>query len=154
MLKEVRIVAVLCALLALPLSAAAQEYKYFSVDIPPDWMLVDEPEEDKDGTFTLIVGRKDHSSVVMLVAGPNGGIDAATLAKSLSSSMGATGEPQENKGQYQYEYERDGVRGVACLAVDAKAKLYMMTAVSGDTQAAAPVLNSLRSAKYPLLIAK
>ena len=88
-MKLIARIAVLLALL-LPalaggLCAAPLTTKYYSLDLPPDWVVVNGPVT-RNGAVQVLLGQKDHKTSAAVIVGPAEPGDAEKAAETGSKA--------------------------------------------------------------------
>ncbi len=125
----------LLALLALPpLLGKAQAVpvttKYYSIDLPADWVVVNGPAKVKDAVQVLI-GQKNHKSSALIIVGPAKAGEAEAAAKANAKRLGGS-SPVLRQGQWEFTFEQQGLKGYSVVREDAPSGVLLMLVVSGD----------------------
>ncbi len=125
----------LLALLVLPpLTGKAQAVpvttKYYSVDLPADWVVVNGPAKVKDAVQVLL-GQKDHKASALIIVGPAKAGEAEAAARANAQRLGG-GKPVLRQGQWEFTFEQQGLKGYSIVREDASSGVLLMLVVSGD----------------------
>jgi hypothetical protein len=148
-LKSVRAAALTGALLAATAATAAPlTTKYYTLELPPDWKVVDGPKIQKDVVHVLL-GQTRHkcsASVTVSSAAPG---EAEKKAREAAKLLNGT-RPVSRNGQMEFTFKKMGDRGYCIIREDKQAKLLIMVIVSGDTRQA-NFIYSMRGG-YPALV--
>lgn len=125
----------LLALLALPpLQGKAQAVpvttKYYSIDLPADWVVVNGPAKVKDAVQVLI-GQKNHKASALIIVGPARAGEAEAAAKANAKRLGGS-SPVLRQGQWEFTFEQQGLKGYSVVREDASSGVLLMLVVSGD----------------------
>lgn len=121
-------------LLAAPTQAAPLTTKYYSLDLPVDWVVVNGPAKVQEAV-QVVMGQKDHKSSALIIVGPASAGEAEQAAKGNAQRLkGST--PVFHNGQWEFAFEQNGVKGYGIVREDAQAKLLLMLVVSGDSRMA------------------
>lgn len=115
-------------------AAAPLTTKYYSLDLPPDWVVVSGPET-RNGAVQVLLGQKEHKASAAIVVGPSQPGDAEKAAQAGAQRMGGS-TPVAREGQLQFHFEQKGVTGYSVVREDPQAKLLLVLMVSGDTKLA------------------
>ena len=124
----------LMVLLAAQAQAAPLTTKYYSLDLPADWVVVSGPVKVQEA-IQVVMGQKDHKSSAMIIVGPAEAGEAESAAKGNSQRLGGTA-PVLRNGQWEFTFEQKGVKGYGIVREDAQSKLLLMLVVSGDLRMA------------------
>lgn len=127
-----RVAALLALLLASagPSLAAPLTTKYYSLDLPPDWVVISGPSK-QNGAVQVLLGQKDHKASAAVIVGPAQPGDARKAAE--TGSRGLKGSPPEARnGQLQFSFEHKGIKGCSVVREDAQSKLLLVLIVSGN----------------------
>ena len=144
-----------CLLLAPAAHAAPMDCGgLVSLDVPADWMILEEATTDAEGLMTAILANKARSASVSLVGGPSMGLSAREMADKLAPNAGAVKEPVEFQGQFGFPIhsKRNDVSGFCILSTD-KDK-FLLTCINGELGLASALMDSMKSAQYPGLPVK
>lgn len=145
----------LCAvllMLAVPAQAGEVDCRYFTINLPDDWTVVEKPAEDADGIFAAVFGEKAKTASISLVSGSSEGKGAKELADLLAPSASATETPKEHEGQYGFAISANGVEGF-CILSEGKGR-FLLSCMNGNVPVAAKVIATIKSDKYSELIPK
>lgn len=114
--------------------AAPLTTKYFGLNLPPDWTVLDGPR--KEGKSVRVqLGNKAKTAAVALVVGPARPGDAEKAADAYAKRLlGA--KPVARNGQICFTFGHQGERGYAILREDVLSGLLLICIVSGDLKAA------------------
>jgi hypothetical protein len=121
----------LLALFAAPAGATPLTTKYYSLTLPQDWVVVNGPVKVKDA-IQVTVGQKDHKSSALIIVGPANPGEAEQAAKGNAQRLGGTKPVLRSTGQWEFSFEKDGVKGYCVVREDAPSKLLLMLLVTGD----------------------
>ncbi|MDR1659739.1 MAG: hypothetical protein LBR94_05295 [Desulfovibrio sp.] len=148
---SVRAAALLAVLLmstAAAVSAAPLATKYYSLELPPDWKVIDGPKVKKDIVHVLLgqIKYKCSASVTVSSSAPG---EAEKKAREAAKLLNGT-KPALRNGQLEFTFKKMGDRGYCILREDRQAKLLIMLIVSGDVRQA-NFIYSMRSG-YPALV--
>lgn len=130
-------VAVLLALLLSPAGpslAAPLTTKYYSLDLPPDWVVINGPSK-QNGALQVLLGQKDHKTSAALIVGPARPGDAKKAAETGSQRLKGS-PPAARNGQLEFSFEQKGIRGYSVVREDVQSKLLLVLIVSGDLRLA------------------
>lgn len=136
-------------LIALAVLAAAQALavplttKYYSLDMPQDWVVVSGPVKVQEAV-QVVMGQKDHKSSALVIVGPANPGEAEQAAKGNAKRLGGSTPVLRGNGQWEFTFEQNGVKGYGIVREDAQSKLLLMLVVSGDLRMAGFVY-SMRS---------
>ena len=125
---------VLTVLLAAQAQAAPLTTKYYSLDLPADWVVVNGPTKVQEAV-QVVMGQKDHKSSALIIVGPAEAGEAEPAAKGNSQRLGGTA-PVLRNGQWEFTFEQKGVKGYGVVREDVQSKLLLMLVVSGDLRMA------------------
>ena len=137
-MKLIARIAVLLALL-LPalaggLCAAPLTTKYYSLDLTPDWVVVNGPVT-RNGAVQVLLGQKDHKTSAAVIVGPAEPGDAEKAAETGSKGLKGS-KPVARNGQLQFSFEQKGVKGYSVVREDPISKLLLVLIISGDVRQA------------------
>ena len=138
--KFIRLAVLGLPLFALTVLFAAQAHaaplttKYYSLDLPADWVVVSGPVKVQEA-IQVVMGQKDHKSSAMIIVGPAEAGEAEPAAKGNSQRLGGTA-PVLRNGQWEFTFEQKGVKGYGVVREDVQSKLLLMLVVSGDLRMA------------------
>ena len=126
----------LLALLAVPpltgkALAVPVTTKYYSVELPPDWVVVNGPAKVKEAV-QVVVGQKDHKSSALIIVGPAGSGEAEQAAVGNARRLDGTKPVLRANGQWEFTFAQNGVKGYCVVREDAPSGLLLMLIVSGD----------------------
>ncbi len=136
---------------AAAVSADTVKNDYFSVDVPSDWQLL---QDDNDNAIALSVyATKNRDSIVTTVVGSNGRADVATILKSFAQQYKAEESFVRKDGQGMFIFKSyDGMDSTGYVTVSDR--MYMVVTVSGNMRKARNFLKSFQSAEYADLLPK
>ncbi|CAK7055893.1 MAG: hypothetical protein DESF_02372 [Desulfovibrio sp.] len=125
----------LLALLAVPpltgkALAVPVTTKYYSVELPPDWVVVNGPAKVKDAVQVLL-GQKNHKASALIIVGPARPGEAEVAAKANAQRLGGS-SPVLRQGQWEFAFEQQGLKGYGIVREDAPSGVLLMLVVSGD----------------------
>ena len=80
--RVVLLLALLLPAFAGRISAAPLTTKYYSLDLPPDWVVVNGPTKQNDAVQVLL-GQKDHKTSAAVIVGPAKPGDAEKAAEAV-----------------------------------------------------------------------
>ncbi len=125
----------LLALLALPplvgnVQAVPVTTKYYSIDMPADWVVVNGPGKVKDAVQVLL-GQKDHKASALIIVGPAKAGEAEAAAKVNAQKLGGS-NPVLRQGQWEFTFEQQGLKGYGVVREDPSSGVLLMLVVSGD----------------------
>lgn len=125
-------------LLAVFMAAQAQAVplttKYYSLEMPADWVVVSGPVKVQEA-IQVVMGQKDHKSSALIIVGPANAGEAEQAAKGNAKRMDGTA-PVLRNGQWEFTFEQKGVKGYGVVREDTQSKLLLMLVVSGDLRMA------------------
>lgn len=114
--------------------AAPLTTKYFGLNLPPDWMVLDGPR--KEGKSVRVqLGNKSKTAAVALAVGPARPGDAERAADAYAKRLLGT-KPVVQNGQLYFTFGHQGEHGYAILRGDGLSGLLLICIVSGDLKAA------------------
>ena len=125
---------VLAVFMAVQAQAVPLTTKYYSLDLPADWVVVSGPVKVQEA-IQVVMGQKDHKSSAMIIVGPANAGEAEQAAKGNAQRMNGT-KPMLRNGQWEFTFEQKGVKGYGIAREDAQSKLLLMLVVSGDARMA------------------
>lgn len=125
---------VLLVLIAAQVHAAPMTTKYYSLDLPPDWVVVNGPAKVQDAV-QVVVGQKDHKSSALIIAGPANPGEAEQAARGNAQRLQGS-SPVFRNGQWEFTFEQSGVKGYGIVREDTQSRLLLMLVVSGDARMA------------------
>ena len=125
---------VLLVLIAAQVHAAPLTTKYYSLDLPPDWVVVNGPAKVQDAV-QVVVGQKDHKSSALIIAGPANPGEAEQAARGNAQRLQGS-SPVLRNGQWEFTFEQSGVKGYGIVREDTQSRLLLMLVVSGDARMA------------------
>lgn len=117
-----------------PSLAAPLTTRYYSLDLPPDWVVISGPTK-QNGAVQVLLGQKDHKASAALIVGPAQPGDAEKAAETGSRGLKGT-RPVVRDGQVQFSFEQKGIKGYSVVREDTQAKLLLVLIVSGDLRLA------------------
>ena len=130
---------VLAVFMAVQAQAVPLTTKYYSLDLPADWVVVSGPVKVQEA-IQVVMGQKDHKSSAMIIVGPANAGEAEQAAKGNSQRLSGTA-PVLRNGQWEFTFEQKGVKGYGVVREDTQSKLLLMLVVSGDLRMANFVYN-------------
>ena len=124
---------------------------YFSVDLPTDWQLL---QDDNDNAITLSVyATKSRDTIVTTIIGSNGRADVATILKSFAQQYKAAESFVRKDGQGIFIFKSyDGMDSTGYVTVSDR--MYMVVTVSGNLRKARNFMKNFQSAEYADLLPK
>lgn len=126
------------ALLLCSLSAAMAEtrnFKYFSVDLPPEW------EARENGARVMLVSPGQDCAITIVVS-DSADMDSKLIAGEMSQILkGTEPEPSGASGAYSFSAEVGGVKSVTRVQSD-EGK-YLIFSVVGDKEGRAPEVEAI-----------
>lgn len=126
-----------------PLAGSAQAVpvttKYYSMELPADWVIVNGPSKVKDA-IQVLMGQKDHKASVLIIVGPAKAGEAEAAAKANAQRLGGSA-PVQRQGQWEFTFEQQGVKGYGVVREDKPSQVLLMMLVSGDLKMANFVYN-------------
>lgn len=132
--RVVLLLALLLPAFAGRISAAPLTTKYYSLDLPPDWVVVNGPTKQNDAVQVLL-GQKDHKTSAAIIVGPAKPGDAEKAAEAGSQRLKGS-KPVARDGQLQFSFEQKGIKGYSVVREDPISKLLLVLIVSGDMRQA------------------
>lgn len=123
--------------------AAPLTTRHFSLDLPPDWVVVSGPS-GKGQAVQVLLGQKDHKCSALIVVGPAGKGEGEQAANVTAQRLGG-GTPAKRNGQWEFAFTQKGVRGYGVAREDAAAGLLLMLVVSGSDMGMADFVFRMRS---------
>ncbi|MDR3358054.1 MAG: hypothetical protein LBN96_04205 [Desulfovibrio sp.] len=149
--KCIRAAALLAGLLAATVTAATAApltTKYYSLELPPDWKILDGPKARKDMVHVLLgqIKHKCSASVTVSSAAPGEAEKKAWEAAKLLNGA----RPALRNGQLEFSFKKMGDSGYCVVREDKQSKLLIMVIVSGNIRQA-NFIYSMRS-DYPALV--
>ena len=130
---------VLAVFMSVQAQAVPLTTKYYSLDLPADWVVVSGPVKVQEA-IQVVMGQKDHKSSAMIIVGPANAGEAEQAAKGNAQRLGGTA-PVLRNGQWEFTFEQKGVKGYGVVREDTQSKLLLMLVVSGDLRMANFVYN-------------
>ena len=125
---------VLAVFMAVQAQAVPLTSKYYSLDLPADWVVVSGPVKVQEAV-QVVMGQKDHKSSALIIVGPANAGEAEQAAKGNAQRLGGTA-PLLRNGQWEFTFEQKGVKGYGIVREDTQSKLLLMLVVSGDLRMA------------------
>ena len=125
----------LLVLFAAQVHAAPLTTKYYSLDLPPDWVVVNGPAKVQDAV-QVVVGQKDHKSSALIIVGPANAGEAEQAATGNAKRLQGSTPVLRSNGQWEFTFEQKGVKGYGVVREDAQSKLLLMLVISGDARMA------------------
>ena len=125
---------VLAVFMSVQAQAVPLTTKYYSLDLPADWVVVSGPVKVQEA-IQVVMGQKDHKSSAMIIVGPANAGEAEQAAKGNAQRLGGTA-PVLRNGQWEFTFEQKGVKGYGVVREDTQSKLLLMLVVSGDLRMA------------------
>lgn len=104
--------------------------KYYSVELPPDWVVVNGPAKVKDAVQVLL-GQKNHKASALIIVGPAKAGEAEAAARANAQRLGGS-SPVLRQGQWEFTFEQQGLKGYGIVREDAPSGVLLMLVVSGD----------------------
>jgi hypothetical protein len=136
-------------LLAVSVAAAAPlTTKYYSLELPPDWKVIDGPKTRKDIVHVLL-GQMNHKCSASLTVSSAAPGEAEKKAREAAKLLNGA-RPVLRNGQLEFTFRKMGDRGYCVIREDKQSKLLIMLIVSGDIRQA-NFIYSMRS-DYPALV--
>ena len=129
---------VVCAVLLLFAAAAwadIQEFRYFSLDVPDGWDVVED-----GATVTVVAG--DKSASLSITADDPQGKTIEELAKSYAQELHGTEPEKDEDGAYTFEFNN----GVSQAVIDGDEDLYLLiigTGIERNGEVLGEILESL-----------
>lgn len=123
----------LAASLAVPAQAAEVKTKYFSIDLPADWIQPQPVQEAQGSLVALFANSKDGSAVtITVVANPMSAKDVAaqTVANMKSGGMSPS-DPVEKDGLYETSFSQGPGKGMSWFGSNGKE--FAVTTVLGSS---------------------
>ena len=130
---------VLAVFMVVQAQAVPLTSKYYSLDLPADWVVVSGPVKVQEA-IQVVMGQKDHKSSALIIVGPANAGEAEQAAKGNAQRLGGTA-PVLRNGQWEFTFEQKGVKGYGIVREDTQSKLLLMLVVSGDLRMANFVYN-------------
>lgn len=128
--RRVTVLVILLLSLAGPSLGVPLSTKYYSLDLPPDWVVINGPAK-QNGAVQVLLGQKDHKASAALIVGPAQPGDAKKAADTGSQRLKGS-PPAVRDGQLQFSFEQKGVKGYSVVREDAQSRLLLVLIVSGD----------------------
>ena len=125
---------VLAVFMVVQAQAVPLTSKYYSLDLPADWVVVSGPVKVQEA-IQVVMGQKDHKSSALIIVGPANAGEAEQAAKGNAQRLGGTA-PVLRNGQWEFTFEQKGVKGYGIVREDTQSKLLLMLVVSGDLRMA------------------
>ena len=125
---------VLAVFMAVQAQAVPLTTKYYSLDLPADWVVVSGPVKVQEA-IQVVMGQKDHKSSAMIIVGPAEAGEAESAAKGNSQRPARTA-PVFRNGQWEFTFAQKGVKGYGVVREDVQSKLLLLLVVSGDLRMA------------------
>ena len=125
---------VLAVFMVVQAQAVPLTSKYYSLDLPADWVVVSGPVKVQEAV-QVVMGQKDHKSSALIIVGPANAGEAEQAAKGNAQRLGGTA-PVLRNGQWEFTFEQKGVKGYGIVREDTQSKLLLMLVVSGDLRMA------------------
>ena len=115
--------------------AAPLTTKYYSLDLPADWVVVNGPTKVQEAV-QVVMGQKDHKSSALIIVGPANAGEAEQAAKANAKRLQGSTPVLRSNGQWEFTFEQKGVKGCGIVREDAQSKLLLMLVISGDARMA------------------
>lgn len=109
--------------------------KYYSLDLPADWVVVNGPTKVQEAV-QVVMGQKDHKSSALIIVGPANAGEAEQAARGNAKRLQGSTPVFRSNGQWEFTFEQSGVKGYGIAREDAQSKLLLMLVVSGDARMA------------------
>ncbi|SDF98679.1 hypothetical protein SAMN05192586_1222 [Desulfovibrio legallii] len=113
------------------IQAAPLTTQYYSLDLPPDWVVVNGPVK-LQGAVQVLLGQKDHKASALIIAGPAQPGEAEQAARANARRLGGNEPVRRADGQWEFAFIQEGVKGLGLAREDPAARLLLMLVVSGD----------------------
>ena len=113
--------------------------KYYSLELPADWVVVNGPGKVKDA-IQVLLGQKDHKASILIIVGPAKAGEAEAAVKANAQRLGGS-TPVQRQGQWEFTFEQQGVKGYGIVREDKSSGVLLMMLVSGDLKMANFVYN-------------
>ncbi|MPL66907.1 hypothetical protein SDC9_12596 [bioreactor metagenome] len=126
---------VLTVLLAAQAQAAPLTTKYYSLDLPADWVVVNGPTKVQEAV-QVVMGQKEHKSSALIIVGPANSGEAEQAARGNAKRLQGSTPVLRSNGQWEFTFEQKGVKGYGIVREDAQSKLLLMLVISGDARMA------------------
>ncbi|WP_165071896.1 hypothetical protein [Desulfovibrio sp. ZJ200] len=139
-------------LLAVPALAEEVTTQYFTVNVPDDWKAV--PPSENQGVSTAIFAKASGALSVTLVAGPNGGVDAKSIAGMFAEQFKSEKPPVEKNGQYTFTFMQQNISARVWVATEGDAFLVTSIAGSPRKEGLEFVKKNVKSASYAGMLPK
>lgn len=134
-MKNLLLMAVIFACLATSAYADIQEFKYFSLDIPDGWNVIEEGA-------VITVTTSDKSGSLSITADDPQGKTIEELAQIFSGELGGTPPERDEDGAYTFEFNN----GISHAVIDGDEELYMLiigTGIERNGEEIEEILSSL-----------
>ena len=126
---------VLAVFMAVQAQAVPLTTKYYSLDLPGDWVVVNGPTKVQEAV-QVVMGQKDHKSSALIIVGPANAGEAEQAAKGNAKRLQGSTPVLRSNGQWEFTFEQKGVKGYGIVREDAQSKLLLMLVISGDARMA------------------
>ena len=129
------VVCVMLLLFAAGASAEIQEFRYFSLDVPDGWDVIED-----GATVTVIAG--DKSASLSLTADEPQGRSIEELANAFAAELHGTEPEKDEDGAYSFEFNN----GVSQAVIDGDEDLYLLiigTGIERNGEILGEILESL-----------
>ena len=126
---------VLAVFMAVQAQAVPLTTKYYSLDLPADWVVVNGPAKVQEAV-QVVMGQKDHKSSALIIVGPANAGEAEQAAKGNAKRLQGSTPVLRSNGQWEFTFEQKGVKGYGVVREDVQSKLLLMLVVSGDLRMA------------------
>ncbi len=145
------VVMVLALLTGAP-NAQAQDYGWFSLELPQGWQA--EPPSTVAGNWILsLTGPEEAVHARIMVGKTAGPPDAADVAGLLRAATGVQEPVRRADAQYVFRgKDALGVDTACVVGADPQAGLYMAVLCSGDVDRAEDLLTALRGGSNPTML--
>ena len=145
-------VVLLLALTAGAQSAQAQNYGWFSLDLPQGWQA-EAPSTLADAWVLSLTGPEEAVHVRIMVGKTAGPPDAADVAGLLRAAAGVREPVRRADAQYAFRGKDALGMDTACVVgADPQAGLYMAVLCSGDVDRAEDLLSALQEGSHPAML--
>ena len=105
-----------------PRQAAPLTTKYYSLDLPADWVVVNGPAKVQDAV-QVVMRQKDHQSSALIIVGPASAGEAEQAARANAKRLQGSTPVFRSNDQWEFTFEQKGVKGCGIVREDAQSKL-------------------------------
>lgn len=126
------------------------ETRYYSVTLPDNWKVLTPPSENQ-GLTVGVFARKNGNTIISMMAGPNSGESAKSIADLFAEQFKASRAPVEKNGRYTFNFSSQNMQRLAWISCDGD--MFMLVTIYGNRNEAMNFLRkNVTSKDYPGLL--